>query len=97
MAISQAEINFVMKTSAMAQTLMDLYGNLTVLNQLWAGPNAFNTGITQADLDNYPAFADIGLTTQQLADVEYTLGLILGNLNNQLSGLSIVGSIPALP
>ncbi len=94
---SQSKINFVNKTAITAQAFLDLYGALSELNVLWAGTPDYKDAITQDDLNSVPAFADCGLTTAQLADVEYCIGQIVGLLSAQLPSLSVVGNIPGLP
>lgn len=94
---TQAKINFVMKSSISAQALLALYGDLSQLNVLWAGSPDYQHGITQTDLDSYPAFEDCGLTVAQLTEVEYAIGQIVGLLTNKLPDLSVVANIPALP
>ncbi len=94
---TQTKINFVNKSAIAAQALLDLYGDLSQLNTLWAGTPDYQHGIVQADLNSVPAFADCGLTVAQLTEVEYAIGQIVGLLSSKLPDLSVLANIPALP
>lgn len=94
---TQAKTNFVMKSSIAAQALLDLYGDLSVLNVLWAGTPDYAHEITQDDLNSVPAFADAGLTVAQLTEVEYAVGQLVALITSKLPDLSVIANIPALP
>lgn len=82
MALTQAEISFIQNSGQAVKNLLALEGNLDQLNTLWAGAAQFSVSITQNDLTTSPAFN--GLTTQDLADVEFALATILNTIKGAL-------------
>lgn len=94
MAMSSAHQNFVSETAARCRVLLAEYGELSQLNVLWAGTPNYDALITQEEIDSVPSFQGAGLTTQNLADAEFALATILGNINNSLVALTILANLP---
>jgi hypothetical protein len=93
MAMSASHQNFVSATSYRAKIMLDQIGALEQLNALWAGVPAYNTKITQAEIDSVLSFAGANLTAQNLADVEYVLAVIMGNIMNALPALTVLANL----
>lgn len=88
MALTQAEISFIQNTGQAVKGLLAMEGNLDQLNVLWAGAAQYSTEITQNDLTTSPAFN--GLTTQNLADVEFALATVLNTIKAALPAFTTV-------
>lgn len=94
MALTAAESNFISKSSAAAKDLLNLYGSLVQLDQLWAGAADFHTTITQGDIDSIPSFTQSGLTATVLGDGEFALGGIKTAITNALQSLTVLANLP---
>ena len=94
MSMSIGEQNFISKSSVSAKDLLDLYGLLVQLDQLWAGAANFSTTITQQDIDSIPSFVETGLTATVLADAEFALAGIKTAITNALPSLTILANLP---
>lgn len=95
MSMSAAHQNFISNTSGQAKILLDqMLGQLEQLNELWAGSSGYNTAITQEEIDSVPSFAGAGLTSQNLADAEFILATIMGNIMNALQALTMLANLP---
>lgn len=77
---------FVANTSTVCKNLLQRdYAMLAQLNVLWFGEDAnWDELITQGELDSDSMFAASGLTTAELADVEYALAQILTMINDHM-------------
>ena len=84
---------FVGRVAGRARAVLDMYGDLTRQNELWAGTPDYSNAITQDDIDSVAQFASAGLTKQQLADGIYALELIRGNVTNALAALAILSEL----
>jgi hypothetical protein len=89
-----AHQNFVSKTSYNAKRLLDMYGDLAQLNVLWAGSPNYDGLIDQASIDSVPSLAGAGLTASQLADAEFIMATIKGNIENALPALTVLANLP---
>lgn len=94
MAMSVAHQNFISRTSYTSKRLLELYGELQQLNVLWAGSPNYDAEITQQDIDSVPSFADAELTYQTLADAEFALATIMGNITSALPALAEMAALP---
>jgi hypothetical protein len=94
MALSSAEANFISKSGASAKTLLDLYGELVQLDQLWAGAADFDATITQGDIDSVPSYTQSGLTATVLGDGEFALAGIKTAITNALPSLTVLANLP---
>ena len=91
MALTAPEANFVNRSVAIAAQLIDLYGALVQVDQLWAGAADFDTTITQGDIDTVAAWA--GLTTTTLNDAEFAIAAIKTSITNALPSLTVLANI----
>lgn len=85
--------NFVSRAGNYARAELDLYGDLTQQNVLWAGTPDYDARITQQEIDSVPAFAAAGLTAQQVADAVYALEQIRGIITNALPALTVLAHL----
>lgn len=94
MAMSAAHQNFVSNTAIEARKLLDFFSEETQLNILWAGAPAYQTAITQAEIDSVPSFAGAGLTMQNLADAQFIMASINTSIQNALVALTVLANLP---
>lgn len=87
-----AHQNFISDTSQQCQKLLDMYGDLSQLNVLWAGSPNYDALITQGEIDTVPSLA--GLTTTHLADAEFALATIKDTISNALVALTVLANLP---
>lgn len=92
--MTSAHQNFISHSRDQAKQLLDIYGELIQLDALWAGATAYNTGITQADIDSVPSFSQSGLTATTLGDAEFALSSIKTTIGNALASLTVLSNLP---
>ncbi len=94
MAMSAAHQNFVSQTAYRARVMLDQIGPLEQLNTLWAGTPNYDELITQEEIDSVASFAGAGLTAQNVADAEFALATIKGQIDNAMVALTVLASLP---
>lgn len=94
MAMPDAHQNFISHTQAQARKLLDEYGRLTQLNELWAGAANYDGLIDQAAIDTIPSFAESGLTQANVADALYAYAIIKDTITNALPALTMLANLP---
>lgn len=91
---NQVFANFINRTGNQAKGQLAEIGDLTQMDSLWAGSPNYDGLITQAEIDEYPAFVAAGLTAQDMADVQFVLASIKNLLLGALPALSKLASLP---
>lgn len=91
--MEQIHINFVETTASAARQLLDMYGDLTVQNTLWAGTPAYNAVIDDTVLATVDSYVAAGLTAARLTDALYALEQVRGALTNALPALAVLGTV----
>ncbi len=94
MAMSSAHQNFVSNTSTETRRLLEFFAKETQLNVLWSGAPAYQTAITQEEIDSVASFAGAGLTAQNIADAQYAMAAINTSIQNALVALTILANLP---
>jgi hypothetical protein len=89
-----AHQKFISDTSAQAKKLLEMYGDLAQLNVLWAGSPNYDALIDQTAINTVPSFAGAGLTATNLADAEFILATIKGNIESALVALTVLANLP---
>lgn len=93
MALTNAEASFINRNAQAAKTLLDLYGELIQLDQLYAGAADFDASITQGDLDSVATYTQSGLTTTVIADAQFGMSAIRTSITNMLAALSVLANV----
>lgn len=94
MAMPQAHQNFISHVQAQSRIMLDQYGRLIQLNELWAGTANYDTAIDQTAIDTVPSFEESELTATNLADALYAFSLIKDNITNALPALTKLANLP---
>lgn len=94
MAMTAAHQNFVSNTAIEARALLAFFSEETQLNILWAGLPDYQHQITQDEINSVPTFAGAGLTLQNIADAQFIMATIMGNIQAQLVALTILANLP---
>jgi len=94
MALTNAEASFINRSASVAKSLLELYGELAQLDQLWAGAADFDASIVQGDIDGVATYTQSGLTATVLGDAEFAMAGIKTAITNALPALSILANIP---
>lgn len=91
MASSAQKQDFVTNSRNACATLLNMYEALKELDTLWAGTSDYDTLVDQAFLDSVASFG--GLTTTQLADAEFALSTIKGQIESSYVALLILKNV----
>lgn len=81
-----AEMNAVSRMIQLANVLLQHYGNIATLNELFNGAANYDGVITTEMLQTIPAFAH--LSQADLSEMAYVIGVVLGALSGNLGALS---------
>lgn len=84
---------YILNQAQRAKALLNLYMSLLQGDILWNGTPDYKAKITQTEIDGNQAFFDAGLTVQNLADAQYTLSLVEGQIAAQFPALQILASL----
>ncbi len=94
MAMSLAHQKFINDTTKQARALLEFYQLATELEVLWSGSPAYQTAITQTEIDSVANLLGAGLTLQNVADAQYVMSLVKGNIQNAIVALTILAYLP---
>lgn len=85
MALTSAQIDHISNLASIAEKFKQMYPDLILLNDEWAGVPDFDTLITQPEIDAIPQLLEANITMNDLTEVNYIVANLLPFITGRLA------------